>query len=138
MGAYVGRFSAAGEGLLIEDKRGPAAGVEHVYVDKQLTVSRTSQPSGIRFIGEMDASNSHSVSSAITKAMTPGDDLHVDVSYLQFCDVSGIRALVSAAEALTEGHRLLLHGMPAQLETVIKVVGWDRQPTLVVCECGRD
>jgi anti-anti-sigma regulatory factor len=138
MGAYVDRFSAAGKGLLTEDTRGPAVGAEHVYVDKQLRVSRTSWPRGITFIGEIDASNSHSVSSAIASAMTPGADLHVDVSYLQFCDISGIRALFSAAEGFTEGHRLLLHGMPVQLENVIKVVGWDRLPTLLVCECGRD
>ena len=57
---------------------------------------------------------------------------------LLFCDISGIRAFVTAAEGLPKGRRLLLHGMPAQLETVIKVVGWNRMPTLVVCKCGGD
>jgi anti-anti-sigma factor len=109
-----------------------------VYVDKQLVVARTSSPSGISFSGEIDVSNSHSVGSSIAAAMTPGNDLHVDVTKLMFCDVSGIRAFVSVAERLPEGRRLLLHGMPALLAKVMRVVGWNRLPALLMCECGSD
>jgi anti-anti-sigma factor len=109
-----------------------------IYADKQLLVSRSNDPVGISFAGEIDASNSHSVGTSIAAAITPEKDLHVDVTRLLFCDISGIRAFVAAAEALPEGRRMLLHGMPRQLETVIRVVGWNRLPTLVVCECGSD
>jgi anti-anti-sigma regulatory factor len=71
-------------------------------------------------------------------AIMPEADLHVDVTALIFCDISGIRAFVAAAEALPEGRRMLLHGMRQQFETVIRVVGWNQLPTLVVCECGDD
>jgi len=113
----------------------PVFASEPVYADKQLIVSHAS-PSGIRFAGEIDASNSHAVRSSIAAAIQNGLDLHVDVTQLLFCDISGIRALVSVAEALPVGRRLLLHGMPPQLETAIRVVGWNRVPSLVVCECG--
>jgi anti-anti-sigma factor len=109
-----------------------------VYADKQLVVSLTTSPTGLSFAGEIDASNSHAVSTAIASAQVPDKDIHVDVEGLVFCDISGIRAFVTAAESLPEGRRLLLHGMPAMLETVIKVVGWNRIPALVVCECGSD
>jgi anti-anti-sigma regulatory factor len=109
-----------------------------LYADKQLIVLRTSIPPGIRFAGEIDASNSHSVGTSIAAAAGPERDVHVDVSSLLFCDISGIRELVAAAERLVAGQRLLLHGMPRQLETVIRVVGWNELPTLVVCECGSD
>jgi anti-anti-sigma regulatory factor len=109
-----------------------------VYADKQLVVSYTSSPLGIAFAGEIDASNSDSVGIAIAAATEADKDLHVDVRHLLFCDISGIRAFVSAAEAMPHGRRLLLHGMPALLETVIRVVGWNQLPTLVVCECGSD
>jgi anti-anti-sigma regulatory factor len=74
-----------------------------VYYDKQLVVSHTSSPAGISFAGEIDASNSHSVRSSIAGAITPINDLHVDVTRLLFCEISGIRALVSAAEAHLKG-----------------------------------
>ena len=110
----------------------------HIYADKQLIVLRTTSPDGLSFAGEIDASNSHAIGTSIAAAQVPDRDIHVEVGSLQFCDISGIRAFVSAAEALPKGRRLLLHGMPAQLETVIKVVGWNRMPTLVVCKCGGD
>jgi len=109
-----------------------------VYADKQLVVSRTTSPDGLSFAGEIDTSNSHAVGTAISSAQVPDRDIHVEVAGLLFCDISGIRAFVSAAEALPKGRRLLLHGMPAQLETVIKVVGWNRMPSLVVCKCEGD
>jgi anti-anti-sigma regulatory factor len=129
--AYDPRQVRAGKSLGAEAPR-------ELYADKQLIVLRTSIPPGIRFAGEIDASNSHSVGTSIAAATGPERDVHVDVSSLLFCDISGIRELVSAAERLIAGRRLLLHGMPRQLETVIRVVGWNELPTLVVCECGSD
>jgi anti-anti-sigma factor len=110
----------------------------HVYADKQLVVGRTNSPAGVSFSGEIDASNSSAVGSSIAAEMKPGNDLHVDVSQVLFCDVSGVRALVAVAEGLPQGRRLLLHGMPARLATVMRIVGWNRLPALVVCECGSD
>ena len=126
------RFSIRGmaEIDVLPGKGGP------VYADKQLVVSRTTSPNGLTFAGEIDASNSHAVGTAIASARVPDRDIHVVVRSLLFCDVSGIRAFVTAAEGLPKGRRLLLHGMPAHLETVIKVVGWTRIPALVVCKCG--
>ena len=127
---------AVAELFTIEDL--PVRGGGHVYADKQLVVLRTISPAGICFAGEIDASNSHAIGSSIAAALAPSRDMHIDVASLQFCDISGIRAFVSAAESLPKGRRILLHGLPTQLETVIKVVGWNRIPALVICKCGLD
>jgi anti-anti-sigma factor len=129
------RFTIGGW-VEIEDLAG--AGNAPVYADKQLLVARTSAPSGLRFAGEIDASNSHAIGSSIAATLVSNRDIHIDVSRLLFCDISGIRAFVAAAEGLSEGRRMLLHGMPPQLETVISVVGWNRIPALVMCKCGSD
>jgi anti-anti-sigma regulatory factor len=135
MGAFgVDRYTVGGIGNI---DAMPGLGAP-VYADKQLVVSRTASPDGLRFSGEIDATNSHAVGTAISSAQVPDRDIHIEVAGLLFCDISGIRAFVSAAEALPKGRRLLLHGMPAQLETVIKVVGWNRMPSLVVCKCEGD
>jgi anti-anti-sigma regulatory factor len=60
--------------------------------------------------------------------------VHLDVTQLRFIDVSGIRAIVSAAENLGEGRRILLHGLPTQLARVLSIVGWAEAPTLAICE----
>jgi len=107
-----------------------------VYADRHLVVTRTRNPSGLRFAGEIDVTNSAAVRDSVRIACNGNGNAHLDVSNLSFCDVSGIRALVDAANDLGDGRRLLLHGLPEQLQTVIRVTGWSDLPTLVLCACG--
>jgi len=105
-----------------------------VYTGRQLIVTRTLAPAGLRFRGEIDASNVDSVTETLA-AHSHAADLHVDLSALLFCDVSGIRALVAHAETLDGKHRLMLHGLPEQIEKVLDVVGWSELPGLAFCNC---
>ena len=59
---------------------------------------------------------------------------------LEFSDVSGIRAIVAAAEKARDHHRLILHGLPPLMRRVMDVVGWTELPTLFVAgsEPGHD
>lgn len=106
-----------------------------VYQDRQLTVVRTIRPYGLRFVGEVDIDNSESFSSAVSQFLDGLPDLHCDLRQLVFCDVSGIRALVTIAEALGPDRRLVLHGIPPDLERVISLVGWSDQAGLTFCDC---
>jgi anti-anti-sigma regulatory factor len=127
----------------------PAEGDE-VYLDKQLVITRTGSPGGLSVSGSIDYFNAEAVAAALThelRSAAPGamrladaikgnGDLHIDVSRLEFVDVSGIRALVRVAEAGDEGRRLVLRGLPARIRTVIRVVGWSDLPNLVLEEDG--
>ena len=123
------------EGFFIEDLFAAAVGEGPVYADKHLVVTRTDKPSGLRFAGEIDMTNSDAVMRSVRLALSEKGDPHLDLSRLSFCDISGIRALVDAALDLKEGRRMLLHGLPAQLQTVMRVTGWSEHPTLVLCTC---
>jgi anti-anti-sigma factor len=106
-----------------------------VYADKHLVVTRTDNPAGLRFAGEIDLSNSDAVGESVRLALSDDGDPHLDLSRLSFCDISGIRALVDAALGLGDGRRLLLHGLPPQLQTVMRATGWSDLPTLRLCSC---
>lgn len=106
----------------------------HVYVDKQLVVTRTMDPWGLRFSGEVDISNSHAVADCLGMTFLGDQDVHLDVRGLIFCDISGIRSFVDAAENLDEG-RLMVHGLPELLQKVMRVTGWADLPRLVICSC---
>lgn len=123
-----------GKGVRIDEQVDGYMGGATVYADKQLVVSRTLVPAGLNFAGEIDVTNRDAVARCL--AMTPVErhDVHLDVSGLIFCDISGIRAFVDAAEAHGKG-RLLLHGLPELLQTVMRVTGWADLPSLVVCNC---
>jgi anti-anti-sigma regulatory factor len=123
---------------------------DEVYLDKQLVITRTGSPGGLSVSGSIDYYNAEAVAAALTHefqsaapgairladAITGNKDLHIDVSRLEFVDVSGIRALVKIAESGEEGRRLVLRGLPASIRTVIRVVGWSDLPNLVMEEDG--
>jgi anti-anti-sigma factor len=114
--------------------RGRAKGP--VYADRHLVVMRTTQPSGLRFAGEIDISNSDAVGQSVRIALGDAPRSHLDLSGLSFIDVSGIRALVDAAHDFGDGRELLLHGLARQLKTIMRAIGWAATPTLTRCECG--
>jgi anti-anti-sigma factor len=122
-------------GFLIEDLFTSRALDGPVYADNHLIVTRTENPEGFRFAGEIDVTNSEAVMQAVVMATSDSGDPHLDLSRLSFCDISGIRALVEAATALGEGRRMLLHGLPVQLQTVMNVTGWSGLPSLTLCRC---
>jgi anti-anti-sigma factor len=109
---------------------------DFVYIDKQLVIMRT--PGGLSISGVIDNYNVDSFFRSLNASLGREGDVNVDLSELEFCDVSGIRALVRAAECLDSGRRLVLHGLPQQLRTVIKLVGWTDLPGLVIGELGAD
>jgi anti-anti-sigma factor len=128
------RYWTAG-GFFIEDLFQARTGAGPIYADKQLVVTRTELPPGLRFAGEIDVSNSDAVAQTVRAGFADSDDAHLDLTRLSFCDISGIRALVEFALELEGGRRMLLHGLPEQLQTVMRVTGWSDMSTLLLCRC---
>ena len=119
---------------------------ERVYADKQLVISRTGAALGLSVSGAIDYYNAEAVAEALTAvfhgdgdpralftvAITGNGDLHIDLSRLEFADVTGIRALVRVAENAGDGRRLVLSGLPPGIVKVMTVVGWSELPNLVI------
>jgi STAS domain len=125
----------AGEGVDIDDLVDRFFGADTVFADKQLVVARTLDPVGLCFSGEIDVTNRDVVAKCVGLFPAGGGDVHLDVTELIFCDISGIRAFVEAAEAPRHG-RLLLHGLQELLQTVMRVTGWADLPNLRICHCA--
>lgn len=103
-----------------------------VYADKQLVIRRTSAPDGLLLTGVIDLYNVDHFARSLNSSLAGAGDLHIDLNRLEFCDVSGIRALISAAERLDGHRRLVLHGLAPQLRTVMTLVGWTELPGLAI------
>ena len=118
------------------DRRRSASNRDHAYEDKQLVVTATARPVGLRLVGAVDTSNVEAVRRVLdtTLKQHPGVDVHIDVSGLEFADVSGIRALVSAAESADHSRRFVLHGLPALVTRVMDAVGWSELPALNISD----
>jgi len=107
-----------------------------VYQDKQLVITQSARPVGLKLSGEVDAGNVAAVTRVLNKTLQAhqGADLHVDVTGLEFSDVSGIRALVTAAERIDGTRRLILYGLPPLMTKVMDVVGWTDLPALTIAD----
>jgi anti-anti-sigma factor len=103
-----------------------------LYADKQLVIRRTYAPSGLSVSGAIDVFNVDAFAQTLGTCLEGQGDLNVNLHYLEFCDVSGIRALVSAAKEVHQGRRLVLAGLPLQLRNVMTLVGWNDLPGLVI------
>lgn len=108
-----------------------------VFRDKQLVVTRTYAPDGLRLVGAVDASNVDGLAEILDSPFD-GDGhasvLHLDLTRLEFTDVSGIRALVGAAERADGSYRMVLHGLPPLMSRVMNVVGWSEMASLELSE----
>jgi anti-anti-sigma regulatory factor len=121
---------------------------DQVYTDKQLFIQRTGSPGELSITGAIDYYNAESVAAVVAAELAAGaggaaqlsdaisgnGDLHIDLSHLEFTDVTGIRALVQVAENAGNGRRLVLRGLPSRIRMVMGVVGWGDIPNLVIEE----
>jgi ABC-type transporter Mla MlaB component len=79
--------------------------------------------------GDIDEETYPALIEALSRLLRDNAGLHVDLSAVTFCDLAGLRAIVGLAESSTP---VILHGAPRTLLTVMKILGWDQQPGLVV------
>lgn len=70
----------------------------------------------------------------LSDAISGHGDLHLDLSKLEFTDVSGLRALVQVAENAGNNRRLVPRGLPPRIRMVMAAVGWGDLPNLVIEE----
>lgn len=108
---------------------------EVLYTDQQLVIRQTIPPQGLSFAGMIDASNVESVEGVLVTQALIQPELHLELSRVQFIDVSGIRALAEAGRRANGNGRLVLHGLPVFLKRVMTIIGWDQMKNVSICEC---
>jgi anti-anti-sigma regulatory factor len=103
-----------------------------VYADTILQIVPTVDPPGLALVGDIEAANVEAVGRALARMESAGGDVHLDLSGLLFCDLGGLQAIVRAAQTLGPGRRLVLHGIPRQLERALEIVEWAPLPNLTI------
>jgi ABC-type transporter Mla MlaB component len=103
-----------------------------LYADTILQILPTMDPPGLALVGDVDRSNVAAVAQALARLRSHAGDVHLDLSGLLFCDLGGLQAIVRASQALEPGRRLVLHGIPHQLERALDIVDWAPLPNLFI------
>ncbi|HTZ24582.1 MAG TPA: STAS domain-containing protein [Streptosporangiaceae bacterium] len=112
-----------------------------VYDDGVLRITNTDDPPGLAIAGEIDESTYDALVGALGKVAHGPAEVHVSLGGVSYCDLAGLRAIVCATGADRGGagcngegdtRRVVLHEVPPQLATVLRIVGWDSTPGLAV------
>lgn len=107
---------------------------EIVATAGRLVIERSGDPMRLRLLGEIDVANSDAVATAVSSALAGAAEVVVDFHDVLFCDLSGLRALVRAAEEAGAGQRIVVSGLPEHLRRALAIVGWTDLPHLVLTD----
>jgi ABC-type transporter Mla MlaB component len=112
-----------------------------VYDDGVLRITNTEDPPGLAIAGEIDESTYDGLVGALGKVAHGPAEVHVSLGGVSYCDLAGLRAIVCVTGAdrgdagrngAGDTRRVVLHEVPPQLATVLRIVGWDSTPGLAV------
>ena len=98
-----------------------------------LLVAFTPHPATLRLSGIIDELTHCFLKDALCRAaQSPEHDLLIDLSEVEFCDLGGVRAIMSVATRPVAPRRVTLAGLPAEIRTVIHILGWQAAPGVTI------
>lgn len=106
------------------------AGNEH------FSIARRSHPAELLLAGELDICSAPALTAALADAADGTGVLHLDLAGVHFCDLAALRAIISLTQASDHQQRparqVVLHHLPAQVEKILRLTGWDTLPGLTI------
>ena len=109
-----------------------------IYDDGVLRVAWSGSPPVLALAGEIDESTYPGLVGALKEAANGSEEIHVSLADVEYCDLAGLRAIILLTGTDSDsqngdtpgGRRVVLHEVPSQLQTVLRIVGWDSVPGL--------
>jgi ABC-type transporter Mla MlaB component len=108
-----------------------------------LRVTRTDSPRRLVLAGDIDEWTYADLLAALADAAAGPGEIHINLAGVQYCDLAGLRAILRLGSASSQqldpsGRRLVLAELPAHLKTVLRILGWDCAPGLVIINDHHD
>lgn len=106
--------------------------------DRALWIIRNGDGPELVVAGEIDEFSYPDLTASLAEVARAGrGDIHVDLGGVEYCDIAGLRAIVCVTGSPGEarpGRRVVLHAVPPQLRKILRILGWDALPAVVVDE----
>jgi anti-anti-sigma factor len=106
------------------------AGNEHFFI------ARRSHRAQLLLAGELDICSTPRLTAALSDAADGTGVLHLDLAGVHFCDLAALQAIISLIQATDHQQRparsVVLHHLPAQVEKILRLTGWDTLPGLTI------
>lgn len=107
-----------------------------------LAAAFTRPPAVLRLAGVIDESTYPVLRRALAKATMAGDDaIQVDMAEVEFCDLAGLRMIVSVAGPRrldrAGADQVVIADLPVPLTDLMHILGWDAAPGVVLRDASR-
>lgn len=129
-----GRVAVLGADVIKNAESSEAVPGRPVYDDGVLRITEVGSPAGLAIAGEIDDDTYGALVETLDGLTRGVAEIHVNLAGVEYCDLAGLRAIILLARADRDGlrRRVVLHEVPPQLQAVLRIVGWNTTPGLVI------
>jgi anti-anti-sigma factor len=126
--------SAPGTDVINDAKSSGIGPIHAEYGGEALRITEMGSPTGLVLAGEIDEDTYPALVAKLNELAIGVPEIHFDLAGLEYCDLAGLRAIIRLASTGHDEHvkRVVLHDVPWRLQTVLRIVGWDSTPGLVI------
>jgi anti-anti-sigma factor len=115
----------------------PVARVPERADSSRLHAVFTSPPPTLHLAGDIDEWTFPDLTKILARAAAAGAPrIHVDLADVQYCDVAGLRAIISLVSGQGEGRaavdEIVFTHLPGPLQRVLSILGWDAAPGVIL------
>jgi anti-anti-sigma factor len=115
----------------------PAVSMPEQAGSSQLHAVFTSPPPTLHLAGDIDEWTFPDLTRILARAAAAGAPrVHVDLADVQYCDVAGLRAIISLVSGQGEGRagvdEIVFTQLPGPLQRVLSILGWDAAPGVIL------
>ena len=115
----------------------PAAAVTERNGSGRLQAVFSNPPPTLQLAGDIDECTYTDLMDILARAAAAGAPrIHVDLAAVEYCDVAGLRAIISLAcgqggDPAAVGEIVFTH-LPGPLQQVLHILGWDAAPGVIL------
>jgi anti-anti-sigma factor len=107
-----------------------------IYDDGTLRITCSGRPPVVALRGDIDEATWPSLVRALEEAVNGQSEVHFDFADVDYCDLAGLRAIISLTGTSHDGgtglRRIVLHQVTPEMEKVLRILGWDSTPGLAL------
>ena len=106
-----------------------------------MRITRTGRRPVLAIAGVINEHTRTGLVSALSKLTAGQREIHISLRDVTSCELAGLRAIIlltgSGCEAGDAARMVVLHEVPEHLTTILRILGWDRAPGLMIGEPSR-
>jgi len=105
-----------------------------------LQATFTMHPPVLQLAGDIDESTYPYLTEVLARACQAGERrIQIDLLDVRYCDVAGLRAIISLASGKGHGRgaidQIVLAPLPGFLQRLLQILGWDAAPGVILEGC---